>query len=140
VVAVDAPDQSLAIIDLARQHFPHLQIVARARDVSHWYALQDRHITHAQREVFESSLASARSVMELLGQPPEAAQYATERFREHNLALMAKMYPHHKDEAKLIALVKRGRLQLKEQMALERAEADQRPADAPQGDATKPAG
>lgn len=126
VVAVDAPDQSLAVIDLAKQHFPHLQIVARARDVSHWYALRDRHITHAQREVFESSLASARSVMELLGQPPEAALHAAERFRAHNLILMEKMYPHHKDEAKLIALVKRGRLQLKEQMAQERAERDAR--------------
>ena len=140
VVAVDAPDQSLAVIDLAKQHFPHLQIVARARDVSHWYALRDRHITHAQREVFESSLASARSVMELLGQPPEAALHAAERFRAHNLALMAKMYPHHKDEAKLIALVKRGRLQLKEQMAQERAEADQQATGTPQDEATKPAG
>jgi glutathione-regulated potassium-efflux system ancillary protein KefC len=67
--------------------------------------------------------------MELLGQPPEAAQHAAERFRTHNLALMAKMYPHHKDEAKLIALVKRGRLQLKEQMAQERAEMAAQTAD-----------
>ncbi len=131
VVAVDAPAQSLAIIDLAKQHFPQLQIVARARDVTHWYALRDRNVAHVQREVFESSLASARSVMELLGQSEEAALHAAHRFRAHNLALMEKMYPHHKDEAKLIALAKQGRQQLKEQMALERAEQDQHAGSLP---------
>ena len=140
VVAVDAPDQSLAIVDLAKQHFPQLQIVARARDVTHWYALRDRNVAQVQREVFESSLASARSVMELLGQPPEATLHAAERFRAHNLVLMEKMYPHHKDEAKLIALAKKGRQQLKEQMALERAVQDQEAAGTAAGDTTRPAG
>ena len=74
-----------------------------------------------QREVFESSLRSARSVLEVLGRSaPEAAQTAR-RFREHNLALFEKMHPHHKDRATLIAVVKQGRQQLEEQMAQERA-------------------
>ena len=41
VVAVDAPDQSLKIVQLAKKHFPHLQVVARARDVTHWHSLRD---------------------------------------------------------------------------------------------------
>lgn len=122
VVAVDGRAQSLAIIDLARQHFPHLKIVARAHDVSHWYALRDRRIEHAHRELFDSSLVSARSAMELLGVPAETAEQTVKRFRAHNLALLEQMYPHHKDRAKLIAVVKRGRQQLIEQMAQERAE------------------
>jgi glutathione-regulated potassium-efflux system ancillary protein KefC len=133
VVAVDDPEQSLAIVDLARQHFPQLQIVARARNVTHWYALRDRDVTLVQREIFESSLASARSVMELLGQSPQAALHAAERFRAHNLSLMEKMYPHHKDEAKLIAIARQGRQQLREQMALERAELAAQAADSTAG-------
>jgi glutathione-regulated potassium-efflux system ancillary protein KefC len=125
VVAVDDPAQSLAIVDLAKQHFPELQIVARARDVTHWYALRDRHITHVERELFESSLASACSVMELLGLSPEAAEQTAQRFRTHNLALMERMYPHHKDEARLIAIAKLGRQQLTEQLAQERAVLDE---------------
>jgi hypothetical protein len=42
VVAVDDVEQSLAIVDLARQHFPQLELVARARDVTHWHQLRDR--------------------------------------------------------------------------------------------------
>ena len=120
VVAVDDVEQSLAIVDLAREHFPHLAIVARARDMTHWNGLRDRNVTRVQRELFESSLVSARSVLELLGQSPAESLRAADRFREHNLALMEQIHPLYKDNDKLIAVVKQGRLQLEAQMAEER--------------------
>jgi glutathione-regulated potassium-efflux system ancillary protein KefC len=126
VVAVDDVEQSLAIVDLAKEHFPQLQIVARARDVPHWNALRDRGVTRVERELFESSLRSARSVLELLGQPPHEARQGAMRFRQHNLALFEQMYPHRKDRSKVIAVAKQGRLQLEEQMAQERAQVEQR--------------
>jgi glutathione-regulated potassium-efflux system ancillary protein KefC len=126
VVAVDDVEQSLAIVDLAKEHFPQLQIVARARDVTHWNSLRDRGVTCVERELFESSLRSARSVLELLGQPPHEARQGAMRFRQHNLALFEQMYPHRKDRSKLIAVAKQGRLQLEEQMAQERAQLEQR--------------
>ena len=120
VVAVDNVTQSLEIVDLAREHFPHLQIVARARDVTHWNQLRDREVMLVQRELFESSLLSARSVLELIGQPREAAEQVIHRFRQHNLELFEQLHPHYKDSAKLISVVKQGRQQLEEQMARER--------------------
>jgi len=121
VVAVDDMAQSLAIVDLARQHFPQLELVARARDVTHWNQLRDRGVLRVERELFESSLGSARSVLELLGHAAEDARLSTLRFREHNLALLAQMYPHHGDRSKLIAVARQGRQQLEAQMAQERA-------------------
>src|SRR5881227_2727586 len=44
VVAVDDVEQSLKIVDLAREHFPHLELVARAKDVTHWNQLRDREV------------------------------------------------------------------------------------------------
>ena len=126
VVAVDDVEQSLEIVDLAQAHFPQLKIVARARDVIHWNKLRDRGVMRVERELFESSLRSARSVLELLGQEPHAARQTTMRFRQHNLDLFEKMHPHYKDRSKLIAVIKQGRQQLEEQMAQERAERDQR--------------
>ncbi|NBX21046.1 MAG: glutathione-regulated potassium-efflux system protein KefC [Betaproteobacteria bacterium] len=126
VVAVDDVEQSLAIVDLAREHFPTLPIVARARDVTHWNQLREREVTLVERELFESSLRSARSVLEVLGQPAHAARQSTMRFRQHNLKLFEKMRPHFKDRTKLIAAVKQGRQQLEEQMAQERAEREKR--------------
>jgi glutathione-regulated potassium-efflux system ancillary protein KefC len=48
------------------------------------------------------------------------------RFRRHNLELFERMYPHHNDRAKVIAVIKQGRQQLEEQMAQERAEREKR--------------
>ncbi|TAH12947.1 MAG: glutathione-regulated potassium-efflux system protein KefC [Curvibacter sp.] len=126
VVAVDDVEQSLEIVDLARAHFPALTIVARARDVTHWNQLRDRGVMRVERELFESSLRSARSVLELLGHEPHAARQTAMRFRQHNLELFEKLHPHYKDCSKLIAVVKQGRQQLEEQMAQERAQQVQR--------------
>ncbi len=122
VVAVDDVGQSLDIVDLAREHFPQLEIVARARDVTHWNQLRDRGVMLVQRELFESSLLSARSVLELMGQTPDAAEQVAKLFRQHNLELFEQLHPHYKDRAKLISVVKQGRQQLEEQMARERGE------------------
>jgi glutathione-regulated potassium-efflux system ancillary protein KefC len=126
VVAVDDKEQSLSIVDLAREHFPHLELIARAKDVTHWNELRDRGVTRVEREVFESSLRSARTVLEALGFAPHEARAHAMRFRRHNLDLFERMYPHHKDRAKVIAVIKQGRAQLEEQMAQERAERDKR--------------
>jgi glutathione-regulated potassium-efflux system ancillary protein KefC len=126
VVAVNDVEQSLKIVDLAREHFPQLQIVARARDVPHWGELRDRGVHQVEREVFESSLRSARSVMELLGFTPNIARQKTMRFRIHNIALFEELYPHRGDSVKALAVAKRGRQQLEEQMAREREQQAQR--------------
>ena len=120
VVAVDDVEQSLNIIDLVKEHFPQLKLVVRARDATHWNKLRDRDITLIQRELFESSLLSAGSVLELLGYAAPDASRIVQLFRTHNLALLEQMYPHYKDRAKLISVVKQGRAQLAEQMARER--------------------
>lgn len=126
VIAVDDKEQSLRIVDLAREHFPHLQLVARARDVTHWNALRDRGVMRVERELFESSLRSGRTVLELLGEAPHEARRQSMRFRRHNLELFEKMYPLYRDRARMIAVAKEGRHQLEEQLARERAEREER--------------
>jgi len=126
VVAVDDEEQSLRIVALAQEHFPQLELVARARDVTHWNRLRDQGVTRVEREVFESSLRSGRTVLEVLGQTPHEARQHAMRFRRHNMELFEKMHPHYRDRQRLIAVVKQGRLQLEEQMARERAEDEER--------------
>lgn len=129
VLAVDDVEQSLKIVTLVKENFPQLQIVARARDVTHWQNLRARGVLHVERELFESSLRSARTVLELLGQPPHEARQNAMRFRQHNIKLFERMYPHRKDRSKLIAVATQGRRQLEEQMAQEREQlAQNRPA------------
>jgi len=90
--------------------------------VTHWNQLRDHQVTRVQRELFESSLCSARSVLELLGHSADDALATAKRFRAHNLDLFERMHPHYRDRARMIAVVKQGRQQLEEQMAQERLE------------------
>ncbi len=131
VVAVDAPEQSLKIVQAARRHFPHLTIVARARDVTHWHALRKLGVEHVERELFRASVASARTVLELMGQSALEAQAFAERFAAHNIALSERMYQHHGDREAMIAVARQGREQLVAQLAKERQEREAAQADDP---------
>jgi glutathione-regulated potassium-efflux system ancillary protein KefC len=126
VVAVDDIEQSLEIVDLVKENFPQARIIARARNVTHLFQLRDRGVTEVEREVFESSLRSARSVLEALNWPAHEARESAMRFRQRNLKLADEIYPHYKDRAKLIAANKEGRQQFEEQMAREREERQRR--------------
>jgi glutathione-regulated potassium-efflux system ancillary protein KefC len=124
VLAIDDVERSLELVDLVRQHFPRLQVVARARNVQHWYQLQQRGVAHIERETFDSALMSGRSVLELMGFERHQARNLALRFRRHNLEQLAEAAPHFKDESKLIALAKIGRAQMEQFMADERQRKD----------------
>ncbi len=105
-----------------------LTIVARARNVTHYYQLYELGIRLIERETLDSALMSARSTLETLGWEPHQARTLALRFRRHNVEQLQAMAPHRKDEAKLIAAAKQGRQQLEELFALEREQAQRRQA------------
>jgi glutathione-regulated potassium-efflux system ancillary protein KefC len=120
VIAIDDIAQSLELAELAREHFPQLAIVARARNVQHYYRLRELGIDHVERETFESALLSARSVLELTGMEPHAARRQAMRFKRHNLQLVESMVPLQRDENALIAAAKLGLQQFDQLIAAER--------------------
>ena len=133
VVAIDDVEQSLAVVDLARQHFPQATLVARARNVTHWYGLQARGVQHIERETLDAALMSGRSVLELMGWQAHAARTQALRFRQHSIELLHQMAPHQGDEKKLIAVAQQGRRELEELWQRERAERTQRQVNRGEG-------
>jgi glutathione-regulated potassium-efflux system ancillary protein KefC len=126
VLAIDDVEQSVEVAKLVREHFPSLSIVARARNVGHYYRLAALGITLIERETLDAALMSARSVLEQMGWERHAARNQALRFRRHSIELMARMAPHSGDEKRLIALAKEGRQQLEAQWAQERAQRRER--------------
>jgi glutathione-regulated potassium-efflux system ancillary protein KefC len=126
VLAVDDVAQSVAVARLVREHFPQLQIVARARNVTHYYRLLEAGVTTIERETLDAALMSARSVLEAMGWQRHTARNQALRFRRHSIELMLRVAPHFGDEKKFIALSKQGRQQLEEQWAQERQQARDR--------------
>ena len=126
VLAIDDVEQSVSVAKMVRDNFPNLTVVARARNVQHFFELHDLGVTLIERETLDSALMSARSVLEELGWERHQARTLALRFRRHNVDALMKMAPHRKDEARLIAAARQGRQQLEEQFAQEREEAAQR--------------
>jgi glutathione-regulated potassium-efflux system ancillary protein KefC len=130
VIAIDDVEQSVEVARLAKENFPRLTIVARARNVSHYNALRNLGVTLIERETLDSALMSGRSVLELCGLRPHQARTLALRFRKHSIELLEAMRPHLDDESRLIAVAKAGRRQLEEVFAKEREEARSRSARA----------
>jgi len=126
VLAIDDVAQSVAVAQMVRENFPNLTIVARARNVRHYFELHDLGVTMIERETLDSALMSARSVLEQLGWQRHQARTLAMRFRRHNVDQLLQLAPHRKDEAKLIAASKQGRQQLEALFAQERDEAAKR--------------
>ncbi|MEY4583181.1 MAG: hypothetical protein RL701_7884 [Pseudomonadota bacterium] len=126
VNAIDDIDDSLRLVELAREHFPNLQIIARARNVTHYFELRRRGVTAPERETFESALMTARSALHSLGVAPYEAREAADRFRVHNVRLLGQLELHYQDETSRLSAARAGREELEAQferdrLALERS-------------------
>ncbi len=86
ILAVDKHEKVLEIARVAREHFPHLHIVARARGRTEAYELIDLGITDVYRETFDTSLRLGSDVLTMLGAHPYRAHRAARTFRDHDEA------------------------------------------------------
>lgn len=122
VVALDDPAASVRLVELAREEFPRLRIVARARNVTHWYELRARGVEEIERETFEAALAAGRRTLGLLGVGAYDARERVDAFRRHNVNLLEELLPHWQDEERRTHLARSGREQLERQMEGDRVE------------------
>ncbi len=125
VVAVDDVAASTKVVDVVRQHFPHLTIVARARNVSHWVELRRRGVDIIERETFEAALRTGRRALERLGIGRYEARERADRFRRQNVRVLDEMLPIFGDETRRLSAAKAGREQLEKQFAEDQAALDQ---------------
>lgn len=120
VNAIDDVDESLALTDRVRENWPHLPIVARARNVSHYYELRLRGVEVVERETFESALRLGRGALEALGVDPFRAREMADAFRRHNRASLEANLPHYQDETRMLNAAKAGREELEAMFARDR--------------------
>jgi glutathione-regulated potassium-efflux system ancillary protein KefC len=102
------------------EHFPHLEIVARARNVGHWQKLRSRGVRVVERETFESAVVVGRRALEKLGVRPYEARERADLFRRHNIKMLEEALPIWANEAERVSAAKAGREQLERQMERER--------------------
>lgn len=121
VIAVDDVTAINAIVSNAKAHFPHLTLMARAKDVAHLYQLRQMGVEHIERELFEASLHQGRSVLSVLGMGHYEAKERADSFRAANYQLIDKMQlvRQQQDEKSYIQLLKQSREELQRQLERE---------------------
>ncbi|MFA6229111.1 MAG: monovalent cation:proton antiporter-2 (CPA2) family protein [Rhodanobacter sp.] len=102
VLATDDPEANLRTARLVKRQYPHLKIIARARNRQHVFRLMDLGVDDPVRETFHSSLKMTRKTLEALGLSHELAVDRVERFRRHDEDLLQKQALVYDDETKLI--------------------------------------
>jgi monovalent cation:proton antiporter-2 (CPA2) family protein len=102
VLAIDDIDASVRTAELVRRHFPHLKILARARNRQHALHLMDLGVRYLMRETYLSSLDMARQTLQSLGMSRADAAESIRRFDGHDKKLLQQQREVRDDEQKLI--------------------------------------
>ncbi|ENC0858309.1 glutathione-regulated potassium-efflux system protein KefC [Shigella flexneri] len=98
----------------AKEHFPHLQIIARARDVDHYIRLRQAGVEKPERETFEGALKTGRLALESLGLGPYEARERADVFRRFNIQMVEEMAMVENDTKARAAVYKRTSAMLSE--------------------------
>ena len=102
VLATDDPEVNIRTARIVRRIYPHLKIVARARNRQHAFRLMDLNVDDVVRETLHSTLEMARLALEELGVDATTAAERVEKFRLHDAELLKTQYLVYDDEAALM--------------------------------------
>jgi glutathione-regulated potassium-efflux system ancillary protein KefC len=108
IVAVDDADTARKTVNLAREHFPKLAVLVRARnrtDAFEYAALG----VPAIRETFGSALETGEHALRMLGVSAHAARRFAQRFRRHDEEELVLLAAHRHDQKQLIARTQKSR-------------------------------
>lgn len=98
VIAIDNPDKASELVEMAREAFPNLTVLARAFDRRHAYDLLNKGAHVVERETFEGGLALASETLRALGWRAYRAERAARLFRLHDEKLFQELRPLWGDE------------------------------------------
>lgn len=106
VLAIDDIQASVRTADTVIRNFPHLKIIARARNRRHAHALMDLGIEHIFRETMLSSLTMSKQVLTNLGFENDEVERVSDEFRVRDTRLLREQHAIHDSEEKLIQSAK----------------------------------
>lgn len=114
VVTCNEPEDTLAVVHLCQQHFPHLKILARARGRVEAHELLMAGVNQFSRETFSSALELGRKALMELGMHPHQAHRAQQHFRRLDMRMLRELMPHHQSDVTQISRVKEARRELED--------------------------
>ncbi|RBJ86209.1 glutathione-regulated potassium-efflux system protein KefB [Pseudomonas sp. MWU12-2534b] len=111
VIATDDPETNIKTAEQVRKLYPHLKIIARARNRQHVHRLVDLE-AQAVRETYYSSLEMSRRTLVGLGLSQAQADSRIQRFTQHDEQLLAAQHAVYDDAAKVLQSAQEARAEL----------------------------
>ncbi|WP_307744688.1 glutathione-regulated potassium-efflux system protein KefB [uncultured Pantoea sp.] len=99
VITCNEPEDVMTIVHLCQQHFPQLQILARARGRVEAHELLQAGVTQFSRETFSSALELGRKTLMSLGMHPHQAHRAQQHFRRLDMRMLRELMPSLSESA-----------------------------------------
>ncbi|MCY1285416.1 Glutathione-regulated potassium-efflux system protein KefC [compost metagenome] len=111
IIATDDPDTNLKTAELVKQLYPHIKVIARARNRQHVHRLLDLGAVPV-RETFHSALEMSRQALLGLGLDEEQAAARIRRFQRHDEEVLAAQHKVYADDAAVIQTAREARAEL----------------------------
>ncbi|TDR41875.1 Kef-type potassium/proton antiporter (CPA2 family) [Pseudomonas brenneri] len=121
VIAMDDPQINIKTAELVRNLYPHMKIIARARNRQHVHRLVDLDASPV-RETFYSSLEMSRRTLVGLGLSETQADARINRFKHHDLQLLTAQHAVYDDAAKVMQSAQESRAELARLFEMDRLE------------------
>ncbi|MDH2895871.1 MULTISPECIES: glutathione-regulated potassium-efflux system protein KefB [Rahnella] len=114
VITCDEPADTMTIVHLCQQHFPHLNILARARGRVEAHELLQAGVANFSRETFSSALELGKKALVTLGMHPHSAYRAQQHFRRLDMRMLRELVPQNRGDVAQISRVKEARRELED--------------------------
>ena len=114
ILCTDSPDEIMKIVDLCKQYFPQLKVLARARSRVEAYQLLSHGVDKYSRETFLGALDLGKLALIELGMHPYQAQRSEAHFRKLDNAMLKELLPQHHEDKQLALRAKEARKELEE--------------------------
>ncbi|WP_315709136.1 glutathione-regulated potassium-efflux system protein KefB [Brenneria uluponensis] len=129
VITCNGPEDTMAIVNLCQQHFPDLEILARARGRVEAHELMQAGVTHFSRETFSSALELGRKTLITLGMHPHQALRAQQHFRRLDMRMLRELMPQRQGDVAQASRIKEARRELEDIFYREMQRERRRPDD-----------
>lgn len=111
IIATDDPQTNLQTAELVSRLYPHIKIIARARNRQQVHRLLDLGVVPI-RETFHSSLEMSRQALLGLGLSEEQAGARIRRFQRHDEAVLEAQHQVHNDLSAVVQTAREARAEL----------------------------
>lgn len=107
ISAIDNPETNLLLVETVHKHFPHLELMVRAKHRGDAYELMEMDVPHIYREHLDSSVRMGKDVLTKLGFRAHTVHRLAQNFIKYDEAGLQELVKYKDNQQEYISMVRR---------------------------------